>query len=645
MTGSARQPFLASAINMNSPSTLLHWSIFQVTVANLVLIAVMVIIFGAALLLPFPQGRREETATGTGRTADDAGLDGAAQDGTAGASDLAEDGTAGMWTARLRLLALRTLPPGKLLPDSQPAYVASWIYVFGVGSLAALAVAIVSGLGLALGGPDWWHYNPIGHFFNSLHVWSVELFMALLVIHLWGKFWMAAWRGRRTLTWITGVAAFLLSIVECFTGYVSQQNFDSQWISTSGKDAFNSVGAGAFFNVMNFGQMLMWHIVLLPIALIAIVGAHVLLVRMRGVAHPIDAHNAEAAGTGRLRRRAIAAADAAPWRGPNRRYDILKEGTIAVVVVLALTLGLAGLLSSPNIPPVTIATWARIAPADFLATAATELNGTSETATYGPPYNNQNGSVQKLLFSPQTWFGITQPVNAAQDFVLGPLATLATADPAIAAPLAAYKAAPAAQQLKWASAYATAVLKVKFASGSPVVPAASDGPVPALMAGELTLARSGALDTDLLAQQPFYGTNFTKPLLFIEDGAYFGNKATALGLSGSQWGVMNEPGSYPGQPWLWLYTLWYQVPGWTNSANIDMIAVYMTGLATILLLLIPFIPGLRDIPRLIPVHRLIWRHWDSPPPGSGTAASPVASSSPGQLRPGGSAAPDPPGPR
>ena len=43
---------------------------------------------------------------------------------------------------------------------------------------------------------------------------------------------------------------------------------------------------------------------------------------------------------------------------------------------------------------------------------------------------------------------------------------------------------------------------------------------------------------------------------------------------------MNETGSYPGQPWLWLYTLWYQVPGWTNSANIDMIAVYMTGAGT-----------------------------------------------------------------
>ena len=54
-----------------------------------------------------------------------------------------------------------------------------------------------------------------------------------------------------------------------------------------------------------------------------------------------------------------------------------------------------------------------------------------------------------------------------------------------------------------------------------------------------------------------------------------------------------------------------------------MIAVYMTGVATILLLCIPFIPGLRDIPRLIPVHRLIWRHWDDPAPVSPAGTSPA----------------------
>ena len=592
---------------MNSPGSFVHWSIFNISLANLVLIAVMVVIFGLALLLPFPRGHRMEASTATDGAADPA------------AGEPVDAATARMWTYRVRRRALRALPPGKLLPDSQPAYVASWAYVFGVASIAALGVAIVTGFGLALGGPDWWHYNTLGNFFNSLHLWSVELFMALLVIHLWAKFWMAAWRGRRRLTWITGVVAFVASVLECFTGYVSQQNFDSQWISASGKDALNSVGVGAFFNVMNFGQMLMWHIVLIPIVLIAIVGAHVLLVRVRGVSHPIEAH-AAVKGSGRLRRRAIAAADAAPWRGPNRRYDLLKEGTIASLVVLALTLGLAGLLSSPDVPPVTIATWARLAPADFLATTATELNGTSLTATYGPPYDNQTANAQRLLFAPAAVVGVRQPVNAAQAFVLGPLTALLPTSPAIAAPLAAYKAASAAQQLKWANAYASAVTKVKFTGGKPVVPAAADGPVPALMADEFTLARSGALDTDLLSQRAFYGSNFTKPLLFLEDGAYFATKAQGMGLTGEQWGVMNETGSYPGQPWLWLYTLWYQVPGWSNSANIDMIAIYMTGLATILLLLVPFIPGLRDIPRLIPVHRLIWRHQDTPAPDSDVPA-------------------------
>jgi hypothetical protein len=78
---------------------------------------------------------------------------------------------------------------------------------------------------------------------------------------------------------------------------------------------------------------------------------------------------------------------------------------------------------------------------------------------------------------------------------------------------------------------------------------------------------------------------------------------------------MNETGSYPGQPWLWLYTLWYQVPGFSSSSNVDMIAIYMTGLATLLLLAVPFLPGLRDLPRYIPIHRLVWRDWNrSTPP-------------------------------
>jgi hypothetical protein len=198
-----------------------------------------------------------------------------------------EPGQTGGWTGAVRRGAVRALPPDKLLPDTQPKYVASWIYVFGVLTLGAFLVVLASGAVLALKGPAWWHVSGVGHYVNSMHLWSVELFMAFMVIHLWGKFFMAAWRGRRALTWITGAVAFLGSIGTAFTGYLVQQNFDSQWIATQAKDGLNSVGIGAYFNVTDFGQMLMWHIVLLPVVVGVLVVLHILMVRHRGVVPPI----------------------------------------------------------------------------------------------------------------------------------------------------------------------------------------------------------------------------------------------------------------------------------------------------------------------------------------------------------------------
>jgi quinol-cytochrome oxidoreductase complex cytochrome b subunit len=193
------------------------------------------------------------------------------------------------WTTRLRGRLSTVVPPGQALPDRQPAYVSSWIYVFGVLTLAAMAVVLLTGALLAVGGVAWWHTSNLGRYVNSTHLWSVELFFAFMVIHLWGKFWMAAWRGNRSLTWITGAVAFLGSIGTAFTGYLSQSNFDAQWISTQAKDGLNSVGIGAWFNVLNPGQMLLWHVVLLPSVLGVLVVLHVVLVRRHGVVPPLDA--------------------------------------------------------------------------------------------------------------------------------------------------------------------------------------------------------------------------------------------------------------------------------------------------------------------------------------------------------------------
>ena len=195
--------------------------------------------------------------------------------------------TRGNWTTSTRSWVGHLVPPGQALPDRQPAYVASWIYVFGVLTLASFVVVLATGGVLAMGGVAWWHTSDLGRFVNSLHLWSVEIFMAVMVIHLWGKFWMAAWRGRRALTWITGVIAFVASIGTAFTGYLTQSNFDSQWISGEAKDGINSSGVGGCFNVLNPGQMLLWHVVLLPVAVGVIAVLHLVLVRRHGVVPPI----------------------------------------------------------------------------------------------------------------------------------------------------------------------------------------------------------------------------------------------------------------------------------------------------------------------------------------------------------------------
>ncbi|MBN9611148.1 MAG: cytochrome b N-terminal domain-containing protein [Actinobacteria bacterium] len=193
------------------------------------------------------------------------------------------------WTVRFRHWLTRAVPEGQWLPDRQPAYVRSWVYVFGVATLAAFLVVLLSGLVLTLGGAAWWHVSRVGHFVNSTHLWSVQLFFVCMVIHLWGKFFMAAWRGKRALTWITGTVAFVGSIGTAFTGYLSQSNFDSQWISTQAKDGLNSIGVGAYFNVLNPGQMLLWHVMLLPLVVGILVVLHIVLVRRHGVVPPFDA--------------------------------------------------------------------------------------------------------------------------------------------------------------------------------------------------------------------------------------------------------------------------------------------------------------------------------------------------------------------
>ncbi len=300
--------------------------------------------------------------------------------------------------------------------------------------------------------------------------------------------------------------------------------------------------------------------------------------------------------------------DAPEYKGKYSPYDIIKEGTIAVVVVALLTVVLAVLFSSPDEKAVTIKSWSNATPMDFAATAMTELDGSSGTATYGPPYNNAATGQQVGPLTLAKWMGINVNVNTANDFVVAPLSTLAD-QPALTSALTTFASASSSRRANWEANYSKGLSSGSFSNGVLQVAAANAGPLPEMLGALTAMARSGALDQALVTQKGFYTTDYTKPLLFMADGSFLANKAQVQHLSGDQWGMMNETGSYPGQAWLWLYTMWYQVPPFSTSwgANADALVWAFMMLLTLLLALTPWIPGLRSIPRKVKVYRLIWR--------------------------------------
>ncbi len=300
--------------------------------------------------------------------------------------------------------------------------------------------------------------------------------------------------------------------------------------------------------------------------------------------------------------------DAPEWKGGHTPYDIIKEGTIALVVVGLLTVLLALFFGSPDVPAITIKSWSNAAPVDFATTALSELNGTSLTASYGAPYNVQSSSASQALgpLKLEYWVGIHIPISTTNDFVVNPLKALPN-QPVLDQNLAMWTKASMKTRASWVANYTKASSDMKFTGGQIVVNATNAGPVPVMINDLTGMARSGALDQALITGDTFYSTDYTQSLLFISDGNYLGDVATKQHLQGEQWGVMNETGSYPGSAWLWLYTFWYQIPPFNSSGNADILVLAVMIILTAALTLMPFIPGLRSIPRKSRIYRLIWR--------------------------------------
>ena len=144
------------------------------------------------------------------------------------------------------------------------------------------------------------------------------------------------------------------------------------------------------------------------------------------------------------------------------------------------------------------------------------------------------------------------------------------------------------------------------------------GPVPVIIKAELTIAHNGSLDGYFQGSQQQLSTNTTNATMFFSDGSLWGSIATAQGVAGDQWGVMNELWNFPGQVWLWLYSGMYQIPALNpaNNSNLDLdVGLLMIVFGFLLPMFAPWIPGINRIPRWIPLYKIIYRKYYHSTPG------------------------------
>jgi len=306
------------------------------------------------------------------------------------------------------------------------------------------------------------------------------------------------------------------------------------------------------------------------------------------------------------------------WTNTNRNYpqvpyDLIKEMLVAMGIMGGLVLVLSGIFSTPDVPALTAKQVVQQAPKLLIQTALDDLSGQDAISTYGPPYNSTLGASQGFgPITPESWAGVRIPVNSAQDEVIAPLTRLVPINPLLSAPLAAWNQATNAEQGHWVTAVSNALNKATLVGNNIVLPTASPqiyGPLPQLLNAYIGLANSGLLESAIDgASGSMPAIDRTKSLLLLQadaDGQY----AQQLDMTGDQWGVIKETGNYPGAVWLWYFTLLYQIPPFSTSSSADLLVVMTVGIVTLLLMLTPFIPVLRSIPRWIGIYRIIWRRY------------------------------------
>src|SRR3954465_3547608 len=198
----------------------------------------------------------------------------------------------------LRWLMFRKIPKGT-----------NWFYTLGSATLFAFLSQAITGVFLAM------YYRPdaaggayesvrhinddvfLGEFVHGMHKGGSSGMVILVFLHMARTFFFGAYKYPRELNWVIGVALLILTMAMSFTGYLLPFDQRSYWATIVGVN-INGTGplvgpylsdflrGGAEFGSTTLSRFYAIHMLLIPGAIAALIGAHLYLVAKLGTTAP-----------------------------------------------------------------------------------------------------------------------------------------------------------------------------------------------------------------------------------------------------------------------------------------------------------------------------------------------------------------------
>jgi cytochrome b6 len=186
-----------------------------------------------------------------------------------------------------------------------PQHRYSVFYYLGGMTLFFFVVQVVTGILLLLyyrPGPDDAFESvellmtrvPFGWLVRSLHSWSANLMVFFAALHLGSVFFLRAYRRPRELTWVSGALLFLLILAFSFSGYLlpwNQLAFFATKVGTDiagavplvGEAALRFLRGGDRVTGATLARFFGWHVCVLPMVTLVLLGVHLALVQVHGM--------------------------------------------------------------------------------------------------------------------------------------------------------------------------------------------------------------------------------------------------------------------------------------------------------------------------------------------------------------------------